>query len=286
MRRLVVLVAALAVVLAAAPPADALAGSGSVAALQLALRTRGLYHGDLDGIRGPGTVAAVRVLQRRRGLAVDGIAGRRTRRALGHLGRPVVGARVLRAGRTGFDVAALQFLLGRAGFPSGDIDGGLGAHTVRALRKFQARAGLPVDGVAGPATFRALRRPSPVSPIRLARPVRAPIGDGFGMRGTRLHAGLDFPAPTGTPVTAAGTGRVVTIAFNAGGWGRYVVIAHGAGVQSLYAHLSAVSVGLGQRVVAGTRVGSVGSSGLATGPHLHFEVFVRGANVDPLTALG
>ena len=73
--------------------------------------------------------------------------------------------------------------------------------------------------------------------------------------------------------------------MRAGGWGKLVAIAHGNGVRTLYAHLSQVHVRLGDRVGAGFQIGLVGSTGASTGPHLHFEVRVRGAAVDPLTAL-
>jgi murein DD-endopeptidase MepM/ murein hydrolase activator NlpD len=270
---------------AAAPRAEALPGRGSTAALQVALRANGLYLGDVDGLRGPSTRAAVRRFQRRRGLVADGIAGAQTRRALGRRGRPPMGTRPLRYGMSGWDVAGLQFLLARAGFPSGSIDGGLGGRTDRALRRFQRWAGLRADGVAGGATFRRLSRRSPRSPIRLNRPVNAAMGDRFRFRGTRLHAGLDFPAPSGTVVTSAGGGRVVGTSVDAG-WGRFVLVSHGSGVRTLYAHLSAIAVSRGQGVSAGTRIGSVGSTGASSGPHLHFEVTVRGANVDPRSAIG
>jgi murein DD-endopeptidase MepM/ murein hydrolase activator NlpD len=284
MRLAITAIGAAAALAAAAPRAEALPGSGSTAALQLALRVHGLYAGDVDGLRGPGTRIALRRFQRRRGLAADGIVGPRTRRALGRRGRPRLGARPMRAGMAGWDVAALQFLLARAGFPSGSIDGGLGARTDRALRRFQRRSGLGADGIAGAATLRALRRRSPQSPVRLSRPVRAPVGDRFRFRGSRLHAGVDFPAPTGTSVTAAGPGRVAGVGVD-GGWGRFVLVAHGAGVRTLYAHLSSIAVSRGQAVGAGTLIGGVGSTGVASGPHLHFEVFSRGANVDPLGAI-
>jgi murein DD-endopeptidase MepM/ murein hydrolase activator NlpD len=266
-------------------PASALGGRSSTAALQVALKARGLYGGDIDGLRGPGTTSALMAFQRRAGLAADGVAGPRTRGALGRRGRPALGRRVLRAGKAGWDVAALQFELSRHGFPCNTIDGGFGARTDAALRRFQAWAGLTADGIAGPATFAALRRPVPRSPVRLARPVAAPVGDRFGFRGSRLHAGLDFPAPSGARVASAGTGTVASVGYD-GGWGRYVIVAHAAGVRTLYAHLSSVTVGRGTRVSAGYRVGSVGATGAATGPHLHFEVTVRGANVDPLGAIG
>jgi murein DD-endopeptidase MepM/ murein hydrolase activator NlpD len=69
------------------------------------------------------------------------------------------------------------------------------------------------------------------------------------------------------------------------GYGLLVSIAHDRSLWTMYAHLAAADVTLGQRVAAGTRIGTVGSSGIATGPHLHFEVRLRGASIDPLTAL-
>lgn len=277
--------AAAAVAAVAAPTAHALPGNASTAALQVALRANGLYHGAVDGVRGPGTAGAVRTFQRRRGLQADGVAGNRTRSALGRRGRPRLGTRPLHEGNRGWDVAGLQWLLARAGFPSGAIDGGFGAKTDRALRAYQARSGLQTDGVAGLATLRALRRPSPQSPLALGSPVSAPVGDRFGFRGNRLHAGLDFPAAHGATVRAARSGTVRTVGYDPAGWGRFVVIDHGSGVRTLSAHLSAVLVRRGSTVARGTTIGRVGATGAATGPHLHFEVFSRGANVDPLRAI-
>ena len=261
--------------------ASAASGSPSTAALQVALRARGLYAGTVDGVRGPGTAGAIRAFQARTGLAVDGIAGPLTRRRLGWRGRPWLGRRVLSAGRRGWDVAALQFLLGRQGFPSGPVDGDLGVRTDAALRRFQAWAGLAADGLAGPATLAALHREPPTTSLRFRAPVAAPIGDGFGPRGDAFHAGVDYTAGWGVPVTAAGYGCVVTVTWDTG-FGNLVVIQHRFGVTSWYAHLNTVAVRRGQCVVAGDRVGSVGSTGRSTGPHLHFELRVRGASIDPL----
>jgi murein DD-endopeptidase MepM/ murein hydrolase activator NlpD len=86
-------------------------------------------------------------------------------------------------------------------------------------------------------------------------------------------------------VRAAGRGRVVKAGWDAGGYGNVVVIRHPGRTSSWYAHLSGFSVRRGAWVRAGTPIGSVGSTGLATGPHLHFEVRLRGAAVDPRTAL-
>lgn len=269
-------------------PAVANAGgrSADTAALQVALRAKGLYDGTVDGVRGPGTQAAVRAFQRRAGLAADGVAGAGTRRALGRRGRPSFGARVLQRGAHGWDVAALQFKLAWHGFPSGTIDGGLGDHTVAAIVRFQRWAGLPADGVAGRGTQHALQRPVPASPVRLLRPVAAPVGDRFGNRGDRFHAGLDFPAAVGVPVTAAGFGTVAFAGYNPSGWGNMVIVRHRFGLRTLYAHLSSIAVRRGQHLGAGARLGSVGATGHAIGPHLHFEVLLRGANVDPAGALG
>jgi murein DD-endopeptidase MepM/ murein hydrolase activator NlpD len=273
-------------VAAAVPAAAAARGASGVAALQVALRAEGVYGGDVDGVPGPQTRRAVRILQHRRGLVVDGIAGPATRRALGRRGRPAYGSRAIGPGARGWDVAALQFLLAWQGFPSGPMDGGYGPRTRGALERFQARLGLAVDGIAGPASLAALRRPPPRSPLAMAWPVTAPVGDRFGPRGSWFHSGVDLVAPSGTTVRAARAGRVQSAGWDAGGYGRHVVIDHGGGVTSWYAHLSAIAVRPGEAVATGTPIGRVGSTGRATGPHLHFEVRVGGAATDPLAALG
>jgi soluble lytic murein transglycosylase-like protein len=124
--------------------------------LQVALRAHGFYRGPVDGIAGPRTAKAIRAFQREAGLSVDGIAGLRTRRALGPLGTPLFGRRTLARGKVGWDVSVLQFLLARRGYLKCEIDGRFGADTERALRAFQRRAGLAVDGIAGPATLAVL----------------------------------------------------------------------------------------------------------------------------------
>jgi len=268
-----------------ATPAQA-AGSSRVAALQVALQARGLYGGTIDGYYGPGTRHAVVRFQRSRGLLPDGIAGRATRRSLGRYGRPLLGRRSLVRGRVGFDVSQLQFLLAWHGFPSGSFDGAFGGRTDHALRRFQRWARLGADGVAGPATFAALRAAPPRSPLGFVRPLQTGLGDRFGPRGSRFHTGVDFPAPAGTGIAAARYGRVSYAAWMPGGWGYLVSIVHGNGVRTLYAHLARIDVGVGTRVGAGHQIGLVGSTGHATGPHLHFEVRVRGASVDPLPAFG
>jgi peptidase M23-like protein/putative peptidoglycan binding protein len=279
--------AALPLVLAALVLAPAAAGSrdAGLAALQVALQSRGLYGGSIDGLKGPATMKAIKRFQRRAGLPVDGVPGPRTRRALGAYGKHLLGSRSLTRGAAGWDVAALQFLLAWHGFPSATIDGGLGVHTERALRHFQRWAGLKQDGVAGVTTYAALRSSPATCPIALAWPLTAPVGDGFGPRGSRFHAGIDLIAPQGTAVGAAAAGRVVFAGFAAGGWGNLVIVAHADGVKTMYAHLATVTTHRNESVAVGTRVGTIGATGHASGPHLHFEVRLRRAAVDPRTAL-
>ncbi len=278
---IVVTVAAAALVLT--PIAGAM-GSPDVAALQVALRAKGVYPGTIDGVKSEATDRAVRAFQRKAGLLVDGVVGPKTRAALGRFGRHRIGSRPLSEGKVGWDVAALQYALAWHGFPSGTFDGRFGRHTTAALRGFQKWSRLEVDGVAGRAVFKALAQPPIGSPLPLASPLDLPWTDVFGPRGARFHTGIDYPAPTGTPIAAAGAGRVVFASWYPG-YGNLVSIAHGSGVRTLYAHLSTLTVKLGARVAAGARVGLVGSTGESSGPHLHFEVRVRGAAVDPLTAL-
>ena len=282
MRSGVVLTVAL--LAASAGPAHA-AGSADVAALQVALRGVGVYQQTIDGTAGPGTREAVRRFQAAKGLTADGVAGAATRAALGRRGGPSYGTRTISRGDSGWDVAALQFRLAWRGFPSGSIDGGFGGHVEAALRRFQAYAGVAADGTAGPQTLRLLRGPIPGSPIWLKDPLQYRIGDRFGPRGNRFHTGIDYPAPTGALVAAAGRGQVVFAGWDPSGYGNMVVVEHPLGVRSLYAHLSRIGVSRGTAVVAGSTVGRVGATGVATGPHLHFEVRLRGAAVDPLTAL-
>jgi murein DD-endopeptidase MepM/ murein hydrolase activator NlpD len=283
-----------ALVLLALLPAAAAAGapSANVAALQVALRALHRYNGAIDGVGGPGTTAAVRSFQRSRHLPADGVAGPRTRRALGRRGAPSLGSRAMSRGDRGWDVAALQFMLGRRGYPTGSIDGGYGAATRSAVVKFQAAARLPADGVAGRSTLGALSvGPStpPVShvptgasgAVRFLRPLNGPEGDGFGYPGGRRHDGVDFPAPTGTPIGAAGVGVVTFAGWNSGGYGNLVIVQHRLGYETWYAHQSGFAVSVGSQVAGGVRIGYVGSTGHATGPHLHFEVRLNGVPINP-----
>lgn len=112
------------------------------------------------------------------------------------------------------------------------------------------------------------------------------IGSKFGMRHhpilniDRLHAGGDMGAPSGTPIHAAADGTVV-VASERGGYGNTVVIDHGNSLGTLYAHQSSIAVREGQQVLRGDVIGYVGSTGLSTGPHLHFETRIKGMPINP-----
>lgn len=120
-------------------------------------------------------------------------------------------------------------------------------------------------------------------------PVPGPITSGFGMRYhpilhlMRMHTGIDFGAAYGSPIAAAADGQVVAAGW-AGGYGREVQIAHGGGITTLYGHMSGIVARPGEMVRQGQVIGYVGQSGLATGPHLHFEVREDGRPVNPLSA--
>jgi peptidoglycan hydrolase-like protein with peptidoglycan-binding domain len=153
MRVRLALAGALAAAWAAAPAGAVL--NPQHAGLQVALRAQGLYLGPIDAIIGPKTVAAVRAFQRVHGLRVTGIADVHTRRQLGPLGTPLFGSRALSRGKFGWDVAVLQFLLVRHGVQV-PVNAYADLPTVRGIRRYQMAMHLPVDGVAGPATFAAL----------------------------------------------------------------------------------------------------------------------------------
>lgn len=134
---------------------------------------------------------------------------------------------------------------------------------------------------------RSLRKAFLRLPVEFAR-----ISSGFSLarrhpilNRVRAHKGIDFAAPTGTPVKAAGSGRVHFVGVK-GGYGNVVVVAHAGGVTTLYGHLSRFAPGLsvGDHVQQGQLLGRVGMSGLATGPHLHYEYRVNGVHRDPAKA--
>jgi murein DD-endopeptidase MepM/ murein hydrolase activator NlpD len=125
------------------------------------------------------------------------------------------------------------------------------------------------------------RRAYLASPLEFSR-----VSSGYGMRFHPVngvmaaHTGIDFAAPTGTPVRSVGDG-VVDFAGWRGGYGNYIVVTHRNGQATAYGHLSRINVKKGQRVEQGMNIGAVGSTGVSTGPHLHFEFIEKGAFKDP-----
>ena len=186
MNRLLLTVAAALAAFALAPTASAF--NPQIAGLQIALRQHGLYRGPIDAVQGPKTVRAVRVFQRRYRLAVDGLAGPRTRAALGPRGRPLFGARVIRRGMRGYDVGVLQFLLERHGVRPRGLDGSFGARTAIAVRRFQRRARLTPDGVVGPRTARRLCG----QPACAWRPRGSSRTRDRSARSGSVHAAIDY----------------------------------------------------------------------------------------------
>jgi murein DD-endopeptidase MepM/ murein hydrolase activator NlpD len=147
----------------------------------------------------------------------------------------------------------------------------------------------PIFAAEAPSDAGSIVTPDAVSVSGFAWPVYGPISEYYGApRGAgTFHAGLDIDQTYnyGGPVAAAAPGQVVLATSNGYGYGTYVVIRHDNGYETLYAHLSAIYVSQGQYVSQGEAIGAVGSTGYSTGPHVHFEVRVGGATVDPLSYL-
>ncbi|MBX3113409.1 MAG: peptidoglycan DD-metalloendopeptidase family protein [Fimbriimonadaceae bacterium] len=128
---------------------------------------------------------------------------------------------------------------------------------------------------------------TPIYNGKFIRPVNGRMSSGFGSRvhpitGKRkTHTGIDIAASSGTPIKAAGSGKVITASY-INGYGNTIVIDHGGGISTLYGHCSRLYAKVGQSVKTGERIAAVGSTGFSTGPHLHFEVRVNGKPVNPI----
>jgi len=134
--------------------------------------------------------------------------------------------------------------------------------------------------------------PSVIPDLTILRvqPIPDTLSSGYGWRDDpirhtwKFHGGTDFPSDPGTPVDVAGDG-VVSFAGRQGGYGNVIYVDHGGGVVTLYGHLRKIEAKKGDTVTAGERIGQVGSTGRATGPHLHFEVRLDNRPVDPVMAM-
>ncbi len=139
------------------------------------------------------------------------------------------------------------------------------------------------------AYYRSLggKAPLPKFTGRMGRPTAGGVNSGYGMRfhpilkRNRMHTGVDFAGGYGVSIKAAADGVVIAATYG-NGYGKMVMVDHGGGVSTLYGHCSSFSVSSGQRVKRGQRIASVGATGLATGPHLHFEVRVNGKPQNPM----
>ena len=153
-----------------------------------------------------------------------------------------------------------------------------------------------VEGLLGPERLRSQRRsgrrksasvssPSPVrsqaSSSGYIWPAHGILTSSFGWRWGRMHEGIDIAVGNGTPVVASASGTVIVAGWM-GGYGNLVVIDHGNGVSTAYGHNTGVTVGVGQSVAQGQLIAYSGNTGHSTGPHIHFEVRINGAPVDPL----
>jgi murein DD-endopeptidase MepM/ murein hydrolase activator NlpD len=111
---------------------------------------------------------------------------------------------------------------------------------------------------------------------------------GFGWRthpiykSSEFHPGMDFASPEGTPIYATGDGVVERADNTAHGYGNHVVLNHGYGYQTLYGHMSKIATSIGKKVKRGELIGYVGSTGLSTAPHVHYEVIKNGGKVNPI----
>lgn len=148
-----------------------------------------------------------------------------------------------------------------------------------ALERANARVQGQLQGV-GENAFRGAG-PIKRGSGRLIWPVNGPVTSPFGMRWGRLHAGIDIGVPTGTPIRAADSGRVVLLGWT-GGYGNYTCVQHTGSLSTCYAHQSRYATSNGASVSQGQVIGYVGCTGNCFGDHLHFEVRVGGAPVNPL----
>lgn len=191
----------------------------------------------------------------------------------------------LKIGAVGEAVSQLQKRLAQLGCNPGAADGIFGSDTEKAVKQFQQNQGIkPASGVVDAVTQKALAEASPIRHQQvpevtgvLKTPVHVPINSKFGLRphpvdrATKFHYGIDLAAPQGTSVKAADGGKVI-FADYAGDAGNTVVLDHGNGYATRYFHLSRINVQVDQLVKQGEKIGTVGSTGKSTGPHLHFEL--------------
>lgn len=173
---------------------------------------------------------------------------------------------------------------------TGELLGGILEKSERLKRKFEIQE-KSLDTIMSLALSREEKLASipsikPVSEDKLKRKIRHLSGYGIRIHPVhkvkKFHRGIDFTAPRGTTIQATGNGTVIKVEKKKLGYGRNVVIDHGYGYQSLYAHMQDINVKEGEKVRKGQKIGTVGSSGTSTAPHLHYEIRLNGKSVNPI----
>jgi murein DD-endopeptidase MepM/ murein hydrolase activator NlpD len=166
-----------------------------------------------------------------------------------------------------------------------------------AKRPVRVRAARPLTGHEREGLEQSLRESPPAEPqadvpttrlktdAALLWPILGPLNSPYGPRRGRLHAGIDIGSPQYQEVVAAADGEVIYAGESRGPLGQAVILEHAEGLRTVYAHLSVIVAEEGETVRQGQPIGGVGSTGRSSGPHLHFEVRLNGARVDPLAYL-
>ena len=134
--------------------------------------------------------------------------------------------------------------------------------------------------------FASIPSIKPVREDKLSRKVK--YLSGYGMRlhpihkVRKMHYGVDFTAKQGTPIQATGNGKIERVENRKSGYGKNVIIDHGYGYKTLYAHMHTINVKKGEKVTKGQAIGTIGTTGTSTAPHLHYEVIYKGKKVNPI----
>jgi murein DD-endopeptidase MepM/ murein hydrolase activator NlpD len=156
------------------------------------------------------------------------------------------------------------------------------AHALDHMRSLQAESATLAARIRSAQSTSVVPAPTgQASAAGFVWPVHGVLTSGYGWRWGRMHEGIDLAVGVGTPVVSSAAGTVIVAGWM-GGYGNLVVIDHGNGISTAYGHNTSVTVGVGQSVAQGQLIAYSGNTGHSTGPHVHFEVRVNGAPVDPL----